>query len=118
MPLLFLQDLRLGTASLAALDLENCSHLREVQLSGGGGGGVEAAALAASGSGKDGRRQKVGACAVQPATAEMLLAHTRLCTWLRQCPASPALPQALVLKGCTSLPDEARKRLREAVLGA
>ncbi|KAL4442936.1 hypothetical protein ABPG77_008427 [Micractinium sp. CCAP 211/92] len=31
-----LVDLRLGAASLAVLDLENCEHLREVQLSGAG----------------------------------------------------------------------------------
>jgi hypothetical protein len=75
---LLLQDLRLGTASLAALDLENCSHLREVQLSGGGGGVETACQQAASGNGTDGRLQKVGSCAVQPATAgcpEMPLAH-------------------------------------------
>jgi hypothetical protein len=80
--LLRMQDLRLGTASLAALDLENCSHLREVQLSGGGGGGgAEARQQASGGSGKGSRRQKVGACAVQLATAgcpEMPWAHRRI----------------------------------------
>lgn len=38
-----LVDLRLGTASLAVLDLRNCGHLREVQLSEGAGSTAAAA---------------------------------------------------------------------------
>ena len=72
------QDLRLGTANLQELNLENCGHLREVQLS---EAGVRSLDGGGSGSG------------------------------------APPKPR-LVLRGCTALPEETRKRLRTAVLGA
>lgn len=64
--LLRAQDVRLGTASLAVLDFENCSNLREVQLSeSGGGSSLSAAPLrtdGGSGGGSAGAKPQPKVC--------------------------------------------------------
>lgn len=57
-----LQELRLGTAAVQELDLENCDHLREVQLSEASGSLRSSLDGAAGRQEAGGKKSKVGAC--------------------------------------------------------
>lgn len=116
-----LQELRLGTVNLGHLDLTSCGHLREVQLSEASSRTSldrQGAAWQQEGGPPKQKVRMLGLGAARLHTAWVLLLLCGVCNcWFTAACRFHLLQRALMLKGCTSLPEEAKKRLRDAVLG-